>query len=490
MVTTFANRGLTIANKIFSGQSAGSEELSDIFGYIAEAARSLEGENLKAAFVEAAYRFVIDPTAPQKKYLASISQGFFLFHLMGLDPTCSKLRRQVFEQTLWLTDSSVLIPLLASGCYNHEYATELLAMLKRANARIFTTSNLLQEAWEHFHWAVGFVKNSGVDTPEFLKVALVKGSYKQNLFIDGYIRLAADGHIGTFGDYLELICDGKVDRKSFEAALDNKGIELIDLSVLGKLDIKDLGVLEKARLTIKNERESRGTLRSGLQIESEAEVLMLVKNLRSGKWSLSEVSTSLERVYFISHSRVLDIVDKGSSVISWSPEAVYRYLATLPEEQTNSNLLQQCMLHEYYYAGVSFIDRQRYLRFFGPSVDSARASYEKEKLRYVKEVEKKSVDALDDEFNRTPDLEKPFFLSQMGWRSAEVAKHREELASRRAQEAETELRKMAAETKKVRKKKRKKRQAQEAAIQRHQKDQKHIRKRLRQAKKARRRSSK
>lgn len=488
VVATFANRGLTIANKIFSGQSAGSEELSDIFDYVARTAQSIEEMDLKAAFVEAIYRFVIDPTAPQKKYLASISQGFFLFHLLGLDPACSRLRRQVFEQTLWLCDSSILIPLLASGCYNHEYATELFAMLGRANAKIFTTSKLSQEAWEHFKWAIDFVKKSGIDTPDFLRAALVKGTFKQNLFIDGYIRLAADGNIGTFGDYIELVCDGKPDRKSFETASNNKGIELISSALLEKLDSKDLDELEKAKSAIKLERESRGTLRSNLQIESEAEVWLLVRNLRSGKCALSDVSPSLERVYFISHSRVLDSVEKGSPVISWTPEAVFRYLSALPEEQTNPDLLQQCMLQEYFYAGVSFIDRPKYLRFFGPSVDAARASYEREKLKYVQDVENKNVSVLDDEFDRTPDLEKPFFLAQMGWRSAEMAKQREEIASRRAKEAETKLERMEAEAKRATKKRGKKRQAQEAARQRHLKDQKHIRKRLRQAKKAKRKN--
>lgn len=490
IVTTFASRGLTIANRIFAGQSAGPDELSDIFGYFSEVANNLEDFELRASFVEAMYELIVSPNAPQKKYLASISQGYFLFHLLGLDPRCTRLRREIFEKTLWLCDSSVILPLVAIGCSNHDYAIELFRMLVRAQAVLYTTPKLLQEAWEHFDWAVEFVKTHGLESPEFIRVALVKGSYKQNLFLDGYIRLSAEGRIGNFGDYLNLISPKGRDRFSFEDNITQRGIRVLTVSSLKGFVTEDWLEIEDLKAAIKQEREQKGTYRSDLQVESEAEVGVLVKQLRSGKFSLPDAHTAVERFYFVSQSRILDKVLPSESVTTWTPEAVYRYLSALPEEHTDPELLQQCMLHEYFYAGVSFIDKERYLRFFGPSVDAAKASYKQEKEKYIAEIEQAHVKNLDEAFDRTPDLEKPFFVAQMGWKLAEAARQREEYAKLRAAEAEAKVKRLEAEKEKAWRIRDKKKQEQETAHLRNLQDPKHVRKREKQAKKRRKNKKK
>jgi hypothetical protein len=53
MVASFANRGLAIANQIFSSQSASPGELSDVFGLVSDKAAEIEDMGLRAAFVEA-----------------------------------------------------------------------------------------------------------------------------------------------------------------------------------------------------------------------------------------------------------------------------------------------------------------------------------------------------------------------------------------------------------------------------------------------------
>jgi hypothetical protein len=144
------------------------------------------------------------------------------------------------------------------------------------------------------------------------------------------------------------------------------------------------------------------------------------------------------------------------------------------------------MLHEYYYAGISFIDKDRYLRFFGPSIDAAKTSYEKEKTSYITEVEDTYTRDIDDAFDKTPDLEKPFFVAQMGWRLAEASQQREELAGQRALEAEAKVKQLESEKDKAWKTREKKRHEQEAARLRNLQDAKHLRKRLKQAKKRKR----
>jgi hypothetical protein len=490
MVASFANRGLAIANQIFSGQSASPGELSDIFGRVSDKATEIEDMGLRAAFVEAVHEFLVEPSPPQRQYLASVSQGYFLYHLLGLDPKCCQVRQDIFDRTLWLNDSSVLLPLIAVGCHNHDYAVELFQMLTAAGAILYTTPKLMQEAWEHFEWAVRFIKTTGVETPEFLRAAVVKGSYKQNLFLDGYIRLSADGRVGSFKEYLEIIFTRGFDRTAFDDRFISAGVSVKSISDMNGFVQEDWGKIEEAKDRIQKEREDRGTYRSPLQVESEAEIWVLINGLRFGKYSIPGVDAVLERIYFVSQSRVLDQVFQPEALSTWSPEAVYRYLSALPGKQTNPDLLQQCMLNEYYYAGISFIDKDRYIRFFGPSIDLAKASYEKEKSKYISEIEETHTGNLDEAFDKTPDLEKPFFVAQMGWRLAHASKQREELSRKRAIEAEAKVKQLESEKDKAWKTREKKKQKQEAARLRNLQDPKHLRKRLKQAKKRRKKKKK
>jgi len=490
IVASFANRALTIANQVFSGQSASPGELSDIFGLVSDKAVEIEGMAIRAAFVEAMHQFLVEPTPPQRNYLASVSQGYFLYHLLGLDPKCCEVRQDIFQRTLWLCDSSVMLPLVAAGCHNHDYAVELFQTLTGENASLFTTPKLLQEAWEHFDWALRFMKTTGAESPEFLRAAMLRGSYRQNLFLDGYIRLSADGQVGTFKDYLDLIFrSGNIDRSSFDRSIIRDGIHVSNISDLRGFVQEDWGEIEEAKAEIQSEREQRGIYRSSLQVESEAEVWTLVNNLRSGKYSIDRLE-NVNRVYFLSQSRVIDQVFQPEIVATWTPEALYRYLSALPGKQTNPDLLQQCMLHEYYYAGISFIDKDRYARFFGPSIDAAKVSYKKEKRSYIEDLEETYTKDLDDSFDKTPDLEKPFFVAQMGWRRAEASQQREELAKQRALEAEAKVKQLESERDKAWKTREKRRQEQEAARLRNLKDPKHVRKRLRQSKKRKRKMKK
>jgi len=483
IVNTFRSRGLAIANSVFAGQTASPEALSDIFGEVSKAATELASLELRAAFIEGMHDFIVSPHASQKSYLASISQGYFLFHMLGLDPSCTRLRRDVFQNTVWLCDSSILLPYIAPGCHNHDYAAQLFQTLNEQNAVLYTTRKLLLEAWEHLQWAKRFQEQYSITSGEFMQAALVKGSYKQNLFIDGYIRLSATGSVGSFADYLARLLPSGVSQESFENLIASSGVEVLHLPhIEGFLD-EDWTEVDRVRDELEQQRKLKGTYRSQLQVESESEIWVIVKNLRASRYILPKKDLSLESVYFISQSRILDAIDDFGGVTTWSPEAVYRYISALPGKNTDPELLQQCMLNEYYYARVSFIDESLYLRFFGPSIDKAKLSFKEQKAKYINDIEQEYATQLESEFEKTPDLEKPIFVAQMAWKLADVAKQREVHAMKRAEEAESRVRQLEAERDSAWKLKSKRRDEQEAARLRNMQDPKHMRKRQKQAKK-------
>ena len=240
--------------------------------------------------------------------------------------------------------------------------------------------------------------------------------------------------------------------------------------------------LECARIEIQKVREEHGIYRAPLQVKAESEVWMLINKLRSGKYSVKGLEY-VEHVYFASQSRIIDQVFKPQVVTTWNPEALYRYLSALPGRQINPDLLQQCMLHKYFDAGISFIDKDRYAHFFGPSINAAKASYREERASYIKGLEDTYTGNIDEAFDQTPDLEKPFFVAQMGWQLAEASKRKAEFAIQRALDAENRIKQLESEKDRAWKIQDKRKKKQEAARLRNLQNPKHVRKRWRQTKK-------
>ncbi len=503
LVSSFRRRGLAMANVIVAGQSLGSNELHNLFRDISQHAATFTDFDQRAAFIEAAYRFLVQPNEPQKRYLAAVSQGYFLYHLAGLDPTCAKIRREIFDRTCWFLDASVLIPFLAIGSHNHVYATDLFNRLRSVRAQLFTTQRLFKEAWRHLEWALAFVKRCGVDSPEFMAAAMFREGYKQNLFIDGYVRLAADGSAGTFADYVEKVLGTDITQEQFLRKCDAAGVTALRIDELEGFSQYDWGDIEELKGDLAQERTSRGTYRGQFQVETEAEVLVLIRKLRAGDYKLPGPVSTLDRVYFVSQSRALDQVCRGQDMITWTPEAVYRYVSSLSGDAVEPELLQQCMLHEYFFAGVSFIDRARYVKFFGPSINQAKLAYSEQRDKYLAETEQRyRTTQFDEAFERIPDLEKPFFVAQMGWQLARAAEEKAQEATERAADTQTSAQQLVkearaqtaaalaraktAEVNAETARKAKVRAEEEANRLRNLRDPKHLRKRARQAKKRKR----
>ena len=172
---------------------------------------------------------------------------------------------------------------------------------------------------------------------------------------------------------------------------------------------------------------------------TSCQVSVFLKNLRAAKYSVSGLKDA-RHFFFVSQSHVLDRLSRIEAVMTWTPEALYRYLSTLPGRQVDPELLQQCMLEDYFYAGISFIDKRRFAEFFRPSIDAAKASFEKEVDNYVRDVRDSHVGDIHEVFRRTEDLNKPFFSAQMGWQMAEAERRRAESVSQRLADSETRVR--------------------------------------------------
>lgn len=493
LVRVFKQRGFSIANAVFSGQTLDRDTLSDVFEAVSGTAAGLKDRELALSFMEAAQGLLLRPSDAQKKYLASLSQGFFLYHLFGLDPQCAKIRRDVFRETIWWCDASTLLPLIAIGCENNLYAEDLFSRLQNLNALTLTTSRLLREVLEHLEWAARLFQRQHPQSSLFLSAATDRGSYKQNLFVDGFVRLSAEGRIGKPEDYTKLVAPFGATEEGIRKLLEKRGIRAVNISELDGFDNStDTRAMFELSYEIAQARTRAATLRSAQQVEAEAEVLLIIRGLKEGRFRPPVTGFNFERSYFLSQSRVLDRIPPAEPV-SWTPEALYRYIISLPGEDLDPNLLHRCMLQEYFASGVVIFDTVRYEKFFGPSINAATTTFAAERDKYLAEFPQATGAALDEAFEATPDLQKPFFVQQMGWklareqqRKAEAAEQRAEVAQGQAEAAVTELKRIEQERDKDWQRRKKIRAQQLDAEKRNLGDPKHQKKRQRQAKKRRR----
>ena len=493
LVESYRKRGLSLACSIFAKASAKGDTLTELYRLLAaRAGTAFSIPEEQSAFTVASHQFLIDPTPSQKEYLGAISQGFFLYHLLGCDPTCASLRLETFRKTLWLVDSNVLLALLAQGCFQYDYAHDLFAHLVRLQAVLFTTDKLAREAFEHLKWARANTPANPAMSAAFLATAVVKGSVTQNLFIDGFIRLSAESQVVDFDDYLALVLPGAFTFDNFRNHLASLRVQILSDGEVGTNVLISPDHRIDLERKIRSEREQRGIFKSDLQVEAEAEVVALLDAVRTKVGRLAELA--VDQAYFVSTSRVLDRIVGPEGSSTWSAEAVYRYIKALPGNSVSADLLQQCMLQEFYFSGTAFIDRPRYFRFFGAQIEEAKLSFAQQKTLYVSALERVGGrQKLEEEFARTPELEKPYFVSQMGWAVAAAAERSKGMAQQETRreaearrQAEAQVRALIEQRDEAWRKREKRKLEQAVATERNKLDPKHLRKRDRQAKRRRR----
>lgn len=474
VVSVFSARGLAIAKSILARQGISPAELTDILQYIVNSASELEVGDLRAAFIDAAHAFLVEPTPTQARFLESVSQGYFLYHLLGTDPHCHDAIHGMVENTTWVLDSSVLLPLLAVGCGMHDLLVGLQEELARRKVRLLTTKKLLQECVDHLNWARHNVplQNCGMD-PHFQAVALGADGSRQNLFIDGFIRYSSERAINSFNEYLDMVTPIAPTPTRIEKALEKRGIVVLsDDDIVPPIERVCLDFKELLK-NIRTDREDHGTFRSELQVEAEAEVLWFIRTSIANE---SEQSVhQAERRYFMSTSGVLARVH-GEGRIVWEPESLYRYLSSLPDQATKPDLLHRCLLIELYQSGINIIDRSKYSRFFSGAINSAVLSYAEQKSEYQRAVERQFAVRLDDDFQRLPDLEKPLFVAQMGVKVFETMKARADQLRNELDATQAQLRDLKRQRDKGWKQKQSRREKHAAATERNKLDPKRQRK--------------
>ena len=400
----FDKRGMTLAENLYGNHSVSTGELVDIYSAIAPIAAAIKDGEKRLLFINAIRRFVLRPTAHQKEYLVALSQGYFLYHLMGNERIVKDTGSSIISNSMWVIDSHILLALIAEGCSSHKFTKDLFETLHSNKAKLLVTPGVVEEVMYHFAKAEEALANVGQKDLHKLATSLCR-KRDYNFFIDGYIQSQATGIVGTLARYRRKIARNLVSNMS--NLLDTYNIHLqccAENEFATKLRDKMIPVVEKIRRVKNKEIEP-----SSLKVKTDVELYIVIKQLEAqlGK-------NSSNRVYFLSHSTVFDRVE--DSLHRWTDYALYSFLKSLPDERLASDSMYECLHSELVSSGLSIVDSQNYSRFFAEETNMARLDFDEEKDAYLKDVESDTGltrELLEQRFNEVPDLEKPRFVEAL-----------------------------------------------------------------------------
>ncbi len=424
LVEAFRRRGLEIVNFIVHDQPVRIPDASDLFRSFKTLSASLAGQDVRYFFIRYATELLTRPNSLQKQYLWHLSQGYFAYHALLLDPQFRVFQKSLLSGSVWVLDSSLIIPLLAKGCLNHKFTIDLFVRLQKLGAPAITLAGIVDEVEEHALWARDFVKKHGEGSPELLRAALAMSDFRQNLFIDGYIQSRADGACLNFGHYIAGIFTGHNWQASIIRKLGEFQVGVIQLREWKGFEAKDWSEVEHYTQILMRLRHEAGTYRSEEQCRVEGEVLTALINETLGRYSFRKEGSRQGGAYFVSNSGVFNGIEAAPGErmkFAWKPEAFYRFLLCFPVVAPSEDYLQQCMLGGFLTSGIQIIDAKRYGAYFGPLIRQARLTFNEVVQHYHTTVRNRFSIGVEQAFDEAPDLQKPFFPLQMAERATGMA---------------------------------------------------------------------
>lgn len=357
------------------------------------------------------------PSEAEKKYIGLALQAQFGIHLLGYDPVTLQQRANDLRNTLFLVDSTTLIPFLARSSIGYNSSRFLIKRFKEDTSFIATTTLLAWEVAEHANWALKKTDQStGRLKIETLEALTGRSGYKENAFLGGFIEEINKGSVLDFGNYLNQVC--ATPKGSISCSLDDiqrtlmkegiyfcpfEGWEGFTQDLWSDRDElqKKIAELRKERKTYKHER----------QVKAEAEALIIIRKLRDKSFKIN--NQNVTNAYFISHTRVIDELGGGYR-ITMRPEAIQQWVTTIsPFNLEELGFLTDSLLWELAEGHFSIVDKSRLQLAFSPFIDAS-----KEKLQEVTErhrilISQRYGEETIKAFNESNNLDTPIILESL-----------------------------------------------------------------------------
>jgi SIR2-like protein len=305
-----------------------------------------------------------NPSEAEASYIGLVLQAQFGVHLLGYEPNTLRARARDFSNTLFLLDSSTLIPYIARSSMGNSASILLMNRIRAVGSVLATTTLLSHEVTEHAQWAVARgVSDSGYLTTDALQAATGRAGDRSNAFIEGFVREKSDGQVEDFSDYLSQACQlppGTKNIRDFEVQ-DLLNREEIFCNTFSDWEgFTDELYAERDELSdqIAELREANKTFRHWRQVKAEAEALVVIRSLRNASFTFK--GKALSNAFFISHTRVIDHVARVGLPVTMRPEAALQWVAALtPCTIQELSFLTNSLLAELSERNLNIVDKSR-----------------------------------------------------------------------------------------------------------------------------------
>jgi len=382
--------------------------LQELPRYAEELTDAQEGKGL----LDIIKSILAHPNEAEVKYMGSLMQAHFGLCLMGFDPEGVAARTRELSRTLFLLDSTTLIPLMGRGSIGHVAAKQLLSQIERVGAAVATTELLAVEVAEHARWALKELGDSrALTTVQALAAAVGRAGAGDNVFIEGCVAEAEAGRSLDFDRYLDSVCDAPAGHEAsdevFQDAIRRNGLACLAFADWEGFTEELWASRDDLEQQIAGRRAASGTYKHARQVQAEAEALIASQQFRSGAFKLA--GRTFADAYFLSHSRVIDDVSRPGRPITLRPQAAQQWLSTLtacdPDELA---VIVNGILWELSERGMSIIDAGRIRTVFSPLIDASRSRLDEEVARHKALVAERYGEDATRAFAEADPLDVPF----------------------------------------------------------------------------------
>lgn len=428
LVKAFEKRGIELSRWAFTDNSLDLSDSTDILKIIKDQCNHLTDFEDRSLFIDLMINIFTQPSDEIKAYLALLSQGFFAYHSLGYQYDVLCERKRITENKIWILDSSIILPILALGCQDNSFALDLINQAKKLGCNLVTTNRLFQEVLGHLTWAKNTFEKKAPQSMDYVLVTKAQAGYKPNLFAEGYINWSATSGNPSFPEYISS-CLYSYDNENLSQQLRRTIIEKYGIAILNTeeftcysdelLILRDNDYFEN----IKNKRIEFSTYKNDDQCIAEAEVQYVCEK---------------QDAIFLSTSSVLNLISKKRKKIAWKPEIFYRFLSLFTDVPLNDENLFSSMLQDIKLLGLPIIDKVGIERFIQPSLRQSKLLLENEREEFIDALGLTEYTRYMDDYEKTPDDEKPFYTMQFAFY---VAKKVEE----RSKQKDIELTKLKSE---------------------------------------------
>ncbi|MHB8513745.1 MAG: SIR2 family protein [Actinomycetota bacterium] len=450
----FKQGGLTLATLLIMGRrgSHASTVPQSIIPFVSEASAQYETYADRLAFWRGSLTAFTEAGEAERQYLGRLAQGFFAFHAVGVFGETAREQMKVAKQTVWLIDSSLQIPALAIASPSNAAHIDTFRRLATAGVRLFSTTKLFEETFEHLGFAKLIVSRHGADSQNALAAATGDTPYwRQNLFLQGYVEWQLAGGGASWETYLHA-CFGARDPShgDVERALNAIGVSVVDFQDWPGFKLADFaerdGVKDQLKKVMRRHRyinvASEQSYERWLErkVEPEAEAAVVALRERSGEFGAISGVGIASPSFFVSATSALNTLDRAVPV-TWQPEAFMAFVGTLINVTgASSDRAFEVVLSSIARAGVNPISDAALEAAFGAVVDEAVLGIADQREALVATLGDKYSERPEDVIRRLPLSQRLLVSHQI---SAELVAAQQEQLDVTRQRAQQEGRRAA-----------------------------------------------